>query len=77
MITDGLQILVIGMGVVFIMLALLVGSVSLTAWTIKAFGLEGKPPSGETPSTGQPGTGAVAAAISAAIAKFRGERKGS
>ncbi|MBN1282738.1 MAG: OadG family protein [Proteobacteria bacterium] len=73
MIRDGLQIMVIGMGVVFLILAMLVGATALTTWIIKAGGWDRPAAPGEQRS---PGAGAVAAAISAAVARFRGERKG-
>ncbi|HPM41342.1 MAG TPA: OadG family protein [bacterium] len=78
MILDGLQIMVIGMSVVFLLLAFIVVSVKITSRVVSFLHPDGQhvealPPNAPAP----PGKGPVAAAISAAVALFRSERKGS
>lgn len=76
MISDGLQIMLIGMSVVFFLLAFIVASVAVSSRVIRIFKLHmpeesPAPPSGAAVEKG----GHIAAAVIAAVARFRGERK--
>ncbi len=74
MLIDGLRIMAVGMGIVFLILLFLVLAIPISAKIIHAF--EG-PPSAEQHSTGGSSGGErkpIAAVISAAIKKFRGEK---
>ncbi|MBT3181685.1 MAG: hypothetical protein HN337_04155 [Deltaproteobacteria bacterium] len=72
MLIDGLRIMAVGMGVVFLILLFLIVAVPISAKIIHAF--EG-PPSAEQHALGDAGSAKrkpIAAVIAAAIKKFRG-----
>lgn len=78
MIVDGLQIMVIGMSIVFLLLAFIVVSVKITSRVVGFMNPSGQQEAASPPNApAPPGKGPVAAAISAAVALFRSERKGS
>lgn len=68
MILEGIKIMILGMGTVFIMLATLIAATMIASRVIVAFtsGDEGAPP-----SSGKTGGKPLAAVIAAAVAKFR------
>jgi oxaloacetate decarboxylase (Na+ extruding) subunit gamma len=76
MLLDGSSLLVLGMGIVFSFLLLLVGTLNLTARLIRR--MEGEPPAAAIVG-GAPGeageAGEVVAAIGAAIAFYRARRE--
>jgi len=73
MLLDGLRIMVVGMGVVFLILLFLVVAIPISAKIIHA--VEG-PPGAESapPSTGMKRKSPISAVIAAAVAKFRKKR---
>lgn len=76
MLTDGLQIMIVGMGTVFLLLAILVFATMGAARIIRA--VEAKWPPNAAPTTvgGARPKGGVAAAIAAAIARFQQDHDG-
>ena len=78
MLTDGLQIMVIGMSVVFLVLAFIVLATWLSSSVIRAMGMDRPQAQGSLSPAAAAARlhGAAAAAITAALDRFRRERKG-
>jgi len=72
MITDGLQIIIIGTAAVFVALAVLAAAAWIMAFVMRRLAQQRQ----EGP-VGAENRCAIAAAVSAAIARFKTERKGS
>ncbi len=78
LLADGVQLMVLGMGVVFVFLGLLVGVILLTAWLSKS--IEGRTPAlapAAAPSAAAGNADAeLTAAITAAIRRYRASHRG-
>jgi len=77
MLLEGLQLLVIGMGIVYAFLLLQVGLLTLVARLVRR--IEGPPPALVGPAMGQDASGPagpeVVAAVTAAVHRYRAEHR--
>ncbi len=76
MLIDGLQIMVVGMGTVFLLLAILVFATMAAARIIRFAEVRWPPSAAPATDGGTRPKGGVAAAIAAAIARFQQDHDG-
>ena len=71
---SGVELMVVGMGIVFVFLASLVGIINLTAYLIRRFATELNPVTPAKPTQSTPDQQETIAAITAAIYRYRASK---